>query len=272
MPGASFSRVFWLSWKVASCCSPATDTSPATTPFSSIWSVRATNSSLARRAASAPWDMMLGTLPRTASNLVSASSAALNPSMASLAKFTTPATEMAPPRVASTPAARPAVDITRLNTLLAFLPQLLMVFVAALICFCWARISLVVPLSLGVNWSFRLSRMLIFLLAIQGIHLQLPGRQQEHPFQEVHPQQFLQAVPTVEIVGDHGQVRVALDQFFTASLIPVASARPYISRMAVTIRLISAMLSPRTAHTMSVGANTSYASRSFLLCSMGQQA
>ena len=99
--------------------------------------------------------------------------------------------------------------------------------------------------------------MLIFLLAIQGIHLQLPGRQQEHPLQESHPQQFLQAVPTVEIVGDHGQIRVALDQFFTASLIPVASARPYMSRMAATIRLISSMLSPRTAHTMSVGAATS---------------
>ena len=99
--------------------------------------------------------------------------------------------------------------------------------------------------------------MLIFLLDIQGIHLQLPGRQQEHPLQESHPQQFLQAVPTVEIVGDHGQIRVALDQFFTASLIPVASARPYMSRMAATIRLISIMLSPRTAHTMSVGAATS---------------
>ena len=179
MPGANFDKVFSDSWNVANCWSPATDTSPATTPFSSILSVRATRLSFALVAALAPLAMTLGTFFRTASNLVSASWAALNPSMASRAKLVIPATEMAPPKVRMVALSFPADFRTLLNLVFAVFPHWLSTLLEALICaFCFL-ISAVVPFSFGVNLSLRVRRMLTFLFAIQTFHLQFPRRQKE---------------------------------------------------------------------------------------------
>ena len=218
MPGTSFARLSSVSWKVANCCSPAIETSPATTPFSSSLSVSATRLSLAAAAAPVPLAIMLGTLFSTASSLVSASCAALKPPMASAAQDLIFATEITPPSVRKAAPTLPATPQTLLNLLLAFFAQPLMTLVAALICFCCFLTSAVVFFRGLVNWSFSASRILTFLVAaIPRLHFHFHGGLVERTLRCRQRQQLLQRVPPADVVGEQPEVTVAPDQFFNWS-------------------------------------------------------
>ena len=201
-------------------------TSPATTPTSSSPSASPTSLSLAASAAPAPWAMMLGTLASTAASLVSASSAALKPSMASEAQALSPAADSSPPTPVSAAPNFSTWAAPPRKPCRTFRENPMTDWETFRMDFSWSLVITPASRMGRVNWSCSFSRILTFLLGTGhrlphfglSLLLQLPGNAEKQLFGRGKGEQLLQAVAPIQVVGDEAQLLIARDQFFTSSL------------------------------------------------------